>query len=350
MPMFAVDESYFAGAASIERVDGALRPWRLPHQSHGLFPSPGNALVDRAQCTSGVRLRFVTDASRLTLRFAPLGPTHGSVPEGHAFDLVRDNAILQVARCKGGATQAAFADLPAGKNLYEIWLPPSCGVDVQGLELPAGATLYPVPDRRPMWVTWGSSLTHCVRAGSAARVWPGTVARTHDLNLVNLGFGGQCHLDPMIAMHIRDLPASFISLKLGINMIGGGSVNARTYPALIVGAVQIIREKHPHTPLLLVSPYACPPRESTPNAVGYTLEGMRRDMQDVHRRCVEGGDRNLYYVSGYTLFTAEDIEEHAPDDKCHAGAAGIDLQAERFIKHAMPLLLGQPRDTRLSYR
>ena len=76
-----------------------------------------------------------------------------------------------------------------------------------------------------MWATWGSSLTHCVRAGSAARVWPGTVARTHDVNLVNLGFGGQCHLDPMVAMHIRDLPASCISMKLGINMMSG-SVNA----------------------------------------------------------------------------------------------------------------------------
>jgi len=344
MSVVTVDESYFAGAASIERVNGACRPWRLPHQSHALFPSPDNALVDRARCTSGVRVRFVTDASRIALRFAPIAPDHNAVPEGHAFDLVRSNEILQVARCHGGGTKATFTDLPDGENVYEIWLPPSCGVDVTGLDIPAGATLYPLPDRRPMWVTWGSSLTHCVRAGSAARVWPGTVARGYDLNLMNLGFGGQCHLDPMIAMYIRDLPASYISLKLGINMMSG-SVNARTYPALIVGAVQIIREKHPHTPMALVSPFACPPRESSPNAVGYTLEGMRRDMSDVHRRLVDTGDRNLYYVDGYRLFTSEDIEKHAPGDKCHADAAGIDVQAERFSRFAMPLLLGRQRHT-----
>ena len=32
-------------------------------------------------------------------------------------------------------------------------------------------------------------------------------ARTHNLDLTCLGYGGQCHLDPIVASMIRDLPA-----------------------------------------------------------------------------------------------------------------------------------------------
>jgi hypothetical protein len=83
------------------------------------------------------------------------------------------------------------------------------------------------------------------------------VVRRRGLHLTSLGFGGQCHLDAMMGRVIADLPADYITLKLGINTIGG-SHSARTYPAAIVGLVQIIRDKHPDTPMALVSPRASP--------------------------------------------------------------------------------------------
>ena len=167
------------------------------------------------------------------------------------------------------------------------------------------------------------------------------MARRFDLNLLSLGFGGDCHLDPMVAMLIRDLPADYISLKLGINTVGG-TVAARTYPALVTAAVQIIREKHPHTPLALISPIGYPPNETKPNVVGYTIEGMRRDMEAVQRRFVARGDMRLYYVNGLDLFGLDDIATYT-QDQCHPNAEGIDLQAERFCDKVMPLLLGRAR-------
>jgi len=259
-------------------------------------------------------------------------------PAGHPFDVVIGNEIVRVGHGLPGATEVTLAELPAGRRVLELWLPPSSPLVISEL-LVDGTFARPIPDRRPLWVTWGSSLTHCVRAGSAARIWPATVARRHDLNLQNLGFGGQCHLDPMVARYIRDQPADYISLKLGINTIGG-SVNARTYPALVTGAVAIIREKHPHTPIALISPIGYPPHETTPNVVGYTIEGMRQDMAAVHQRLVAAGDRNLYYVDGLAIFSVEEIHAHT-EDKCHPKADGIDLMAERFSEHVMPLLLGR---------
>lgn len=334
-----ITEPFIQGACSVERDGDALRPWRLPHTQRHLFPSPDDSLMDRAACPSGVRLRFETDATTLRLTFDPLPEPGENQPNGHAFDAVMDNDIVQTVPCGHGAREAVFDAAGRGRRVMEIWLPPGCQISLHQLHAAEATVLRPLPDRRPLWVTWGSSLTHCVRAASAARVWPATVARRHNLNLMNLGFGGNCHLEPMVAMTIRDLPAQYLSLKLGINALGN-SVSARTYPALVLAAVKIIREKHPHTPMALISPMASPPRESTPSATGYTLQGMRRDMQAVHRALVAAGDSCLYYVDGLEFFGEQDIHRYAADDLLHPDADGIDLQAERFSRLVLPLLMG----------
>lgn len=326
---------FFHGAISVEPTATGWHPWRLPHTRRHWFPAPDDALMAQAARPSNVRLRFTTDATTVTLRFLPLAELPPAVPDGHCFDAVIDGQIAQVIRCGAGATEAVFDNIGRGRRVVELWLPPSGPVTVTGLLAP-NAT--PTPDSRPLWVTWGSSLTHCVRAGSAARTWPGTVARRHQLNLVNLGFGGQCHLEPTVAMVIRDLPAQYISLKLGINT-HHGSVNHRTYPALVTAAVAIIREKHPRTPLALVSPIGYPPRETTPNAVGYTMADMRRDMAQVHQQFVAAGDQHLHYIDGLKVFNLDEIARFTPD-QCHPNAAGMDLMADHFSEHVMARLLG----------
>jgi len=332
-----LDESWFNGAASIERIEAGLKPHRLPHTQRHLYPSLNDGLLDRAAMASGVRLRFETDSPTLRLTFGPLPELIPVIP-AHCFDMVVNNQVVAVVSGKGGMTEAVFEGQPAAKRIVELWLPPSSPVVIASLEVAEGCSARPVPDRRRRWLTWGSSLTHCVRARSAAQTWPAIVARRHDLSLTNLGFGGECHLEPMVAMFIRDQPADLISLKFGINTIAG-SVNARTYPALVTGAIQIIREKHRHTPLVLASPIGYPPHETKPNVVGYTIEGMRRDAEAVVRRLVSAGDRHLYYVNGLNLFSVEEIHQWSAD-QCHPNGEGMHVQADHWDQHVMPLLLG----------
>lgn len=339
----ALDETYFQGILSVERSGDGFKPWRLPYTMRHRFD---DGLMIKAGCPSGVRLRFATEATTLTLRLKPLDEPGPAIPDGHCFDAVIDDRIVQVIRCRGGATEVVFDAIGHGRRTVELWLPLDCPVTITELLAADAATVRPVPDPRPLWVTWGSSLTHCVRAGSAARTWPATVARRHGLNLVNLGFGGQCHLDPTVAMVIRDLPAQYISLKLGINALINATVNSRTYTALVVAAIAIIREKHPQTPLALVSPIGFPANETTPNAAGYTVAAMRLDMEFVYNRCVAAGDTNLHYVDGLTIFNLDEIARYTKD-QCHPNAAGIDLMADRFSELVMwPLQRGLPHDVR----
>jgi hypothetical protein len=55
------------------------------------------------------------------------------------------------------------------------------------------------------------------------------VTRARGWDLTCLGYGGQRHLDPLIACTIRDRYADLISMCVGINIYGQGSLNVRTF-------------------------------------------------------------------------------------------------------------------------
>jgi lysophospholipase L1-like esterase len=330
-----LNADFFEGVVSVEEVDGGLKPWRLPHTQKELFPSPDEALLARAENCSGVRLRFETNAEQIQLSVV-VGDAVNSVTKRDAFvfDATIDGELIQSVPVKPGETKVRFADLPAGDKTVEIWLPQDSPVLLREMSVNDGATCMVQEDTRPRWVTYGSSLTHCVRAHSPARIWPAILSRRYDLNLISLGYGGQCCLDAMLGFVIRTFDADFVTLKMGINCIGAGHLSARTYPASAVGLVRVIRETQPETPIVLVSPIGHPPTETTPNPVGYTISGMRTDLKDVSERLIAAGDSNLTYADGLDVFSLPEIDEWA-EDECHPNADGIELMAENFDRAVM---------------
>ncbi len=332
-----LDATFFEGAVSVEQRDGWLKPWRLPHEQRWQFPSPDDALLARAENASGARLRFETDSPCLKLSFLPLPAVPPACErETFHFDVTIDGEIVASAPAPPGSEEVLIEALPTGSKVLELWLLPEAPVAIRALEIDDGASCRVVPDDRPKWVTYGSSLTHCVRAHSPARTWPAIVARRRGLNLTSLGFGGNCCLDSMVGRVIRDLPADLITLKLGINCISG-ALSPRTFPGAVMGLVQIIREKHPTTPLALISPIGYPPHETEPNVLNYTIAGMRRDIEDVYRRLVENGDKNVIYVNGLDVFNTDLIAQYTTD-QCHPNADGIEIMAENFDRAVMSKL------------
>lgn len=338
MQQVELNASFFAGVVSVERIDEGFRPWRLPHERRYLFPSPGNGLLTYAQYGSGCRLRFETETTAICLRVAPL-PVIPQVclRDSFVIDATVNGEIAASGTAAPGSEEITIQGLPAGEKIVEVWLPPEIPITVRALLVDDGAECRPVPDTRPKWVTYGSSLTHCVRAHGSARTWPAIIARKRRLNLISLGFGGQCHLEPVVGMAIRDLGADLITLKLGINCIGG-SLNARTFPGAVMGLVAIIREKQPETPLCLISPIGFPPNETKPNAVGYTISAMRDTIRDVYTALKENGDQHIHYVNGLDVFDLDLISRYTVD-QCHPNGDGIEIMAENFDRTVMAQLL-----------
>ena len=306
------------GAVSLQETEGGIMPWRTPHSSHVLFPEP---LLERSAMPAGVRISFRSNTTRVSGNIAPK-------KESGMLDLCCDGEVVASLDLAEKDT-FAFENLPDGAKLIELWLPQFGRFQLRSLEIDDGATLEAFTDTRPRWVTYGSSITQCRTAASPTQTWPGIVARTHGLNLTCLGYGGQCHLDAMVARMIRDLPADYISMCLGINIQGASSLGQRAFRPAIIGAVQIVREKHPDIPIVLMSPICSPPREENPNTVGFHLKRMREEVQAAAEALQTHGDRNVHYVDGLSVFGADYV--HLLPDDLHPDAEGYRVMGKNFV-------------------
>ncbi|MEM1013679.1 MAG: SGNH/GDSL hydrolase family protein [Planctomycetota bacterium] len=310
------------GHVSLEPVGEGFKPWRIPFNDRRLFPG----VAEKAESPAGVRLAFDTDAQTLQLR-AELADNGSLLPDVCVGD--------EVVAMPPGETVA----LPgSGMRHVEVWLPQSGTATVHGVELPTDATLArPEDDARPIWLTYGSSITHCAQAKSPTRTWPARAARQAGLDLTCLGFGGQCHLDPMVARVIRDQPADYISICCGINIHGAGSMNSRSFPAAVIGTIEIIREGHPDTPLCLISPIYSPPREEVATT-DLTLVSMRAGIREIVDLLRERGDERLFYVDGLDIFGPDSVPEDAdmktlmPDD-LHPEDVAQPILAGNVVRH-----------------
>ena len=311
------------GAISFNDTAHWRMPWRIPYEQLTLFPP--DALRERAAMPAGVRISCHTDSEFIAGQIEPCVATE---EDSISIDLYCDGEFCGSVPLEG-QRGFSFDGLPSGEKLLELWLPQHTEFRLRGLEVSDGASVRPYEDTRPKWVTYGSSITHCRAAASPSFTWPAIAAREHGLNLTCLGYGGNCHLEPMVARMIRELPADFLSMKVGINIYGSESLSPRTFQSAIIGFVNIVREKRPDTPFVVISSIFSPGREMTANAVGFTLADMRQETAEAVQAMKDRGDANLHYINGLELF-GPDLAHMLPDD-LHPDAEGYKIMGRNFV-------------------
>ncbi|MBK1789387.1 SGNH/GDSL hydrolase family protein [Prauserella cavernicola] len=349
------------GAPELEATPVGVRAHRLPAWAVAQAADPRLAMAESQP--SGVRLRFATDATALELRaHATRFRYRGAPPRPFGvFDLVVDGRLTGQASVDTatvvnidmatGAREITHADaggvlfdpLPAGTKRVEIWLPHNETIEL--LELRSDAPVVPLEEDRPVWLHHGSSISQGSNALHPTGIWP-VVAATHGgVDLLNLGFGGSALLDPFVARTIRDTPAQVISLKLGINVVNADLMRKRAFGSAVHGFLDTIRDGHPQTPLLVVSPILCPIHEHTPGPGAFDLDALARGelrfratgdpegvdqgqltltvvREELARIVAERSaeDRFLSYLDGRELYGAADAEELPLPDDLHPGA------------------------------
>ncbi|MGF1484368.1 MAG: SGNH/GDSL hydrolase family protein [Opitutales bacterium] len=334
MKTVPIEPPYIHGAVSLEPKAGGLKPWRIPYQEKTLF-APDEGVPDRAMKPAGVRLRFRTNSPTIQLKCV-LEPIADYEMD---FDfLVEGERIARARHHAPGEAFLSFERPDAEAAICEIWLPIFMPLQLTSLSVEDDALLEPAPDTRPKWVTYGSSITMCRAAESPSLTWPAVAARKCDLHLTCLGYGGQCHVDSMVARMMRDLPADLITLKLGINVQGQGTLDARSYIAAVIGFIQIIREKHPRTPIGLITPIVSPHRETQANVVGMSLEAYREQNREAFERLRAHGDTQLFLFEGPDVLLGLEDAHLLPDD-LHPNGEGYQRMGERAAAHILPPLL-----------
>lgn len=333
---------YLEGALSFRVSGEGLQPLRLSDRamdfSHEALRSP-----IAAEACNGVRLRFHTDATTVTVEMSlvisertafALDVGGMSAP---AIDLVVDGALRErrILPHHDRPQVNTFDGLSLNGSVVEVWLPHNVGAVIHRLS--SDAPLDPVVDSRPRWLVHGSSISHDAQAEGPSDTWPAQLARARGWHLTHLGFRGECHLDPFVAREIAGARADLVTLELGINVHNFQSMRERTFSPAVHGFLQTIRDTLPDTPLTVVSPVFGAERESQASSVtldgrelhgDLTLSIIRDILHEAVSRRRDSGDQRVFAVNGLDLLGPGDARLFP--DGLHPNAEGSRLIAQRI--------------------
>ncbi|WP_042370750.1 GDSL-type esterase/lipase family protein [Streptacidiphilus neutrinimicus] len=369
-----VTEDLLRGHLDVERTArGGLLPHRLPAPARRQLPDEQFALVEAQP--SGVRLVFRTRATLVELDTLPTKRAYLGLPApaDGVYDLLVDGRLAAQTGVPGGNVRiidmstgsgelregpsgtARFTGLPPQDKQVEIWLPHNETTEL--IALRADAPILPAPDGgRRRWLHHGSSISHGSNAASPTTTWPALAAAEGGVDLVNLGFGGSALLDPFTARTLRDTPADLISVKIGINIVNADAMRLRAFGPAVHGFLDTIREGHPTTPFLVVSPLLCPVQEDTPGPLApdfssgtlrfkatgdpaeraagrLTLTVIREELARIVADRA-GDDPNLHHLDGLLVYGPADYREFPLPDEIHPDPAGHRRIAANFARHA----------------
>lgn len=369
------------GFIELEHTSLGVLPHRLPAKARAQCSDPQLLMVEAQP--SGVRLIFRTTARLVELDVLPTRRQLIGLPArpNGVYELCVDGRLERQASAEGatilridmstgttalepGLPQTLrFADLPDGDKLIEIWLPHNETTELIGLR--ADAPIEPVAEPGlPVWLHHGSSISQGSNALSPTGIWPVIAARACGLELTNLGFGGSALLDPFTARTMRNTPADVISVKIGINLVNLDLMRLRAFGPAVDGFLDTIREGHPETPLLVVSPLLCPIHEITPGPGMFDMEALANGetkflasgnpdeikagklnltvIRDQLAKIVERrarDDKNIHYLDGRALYGEQDNASLPLPDRLHPDAATHRLIGERFVSTIKDLLV-----------
>jgi hypothetical protein len=360
------------GALELEHTGRGLMPHRLPARARAQCADPQLAMAESQP--SGVRLVFHTRATAIAIDVLPTRYHYAGVPPRPAgvYDLLIDGQLVAQGSAAGGDTTTIdmaagtaskqsgpvgtvqFSDLPDHDKKVEIWLPHNEITELVALR--TNARIRPDSDHgRRVWLHHGSSISQGSNSDSPTTIWPAIAASRGNVELINLGFGGSALLDPFTARAMRDTPANLVSLKIGINLVNTDLMRLRAFTPAVHGFLDTIREGHPTTPLLVISPLYCPIHEDTPGPGAFdqsalmagkvsfratgdpaerragklTLTVIREELRRIVQLRAKD-DPHLHYLDGLDLYGQQDFADLPLPDQLHPEGRAHRRIGERF--------------------
>ena len=158
----------------------------------------------------------------------------------------------------------------------------------------------------------GDSVAEGWVASGPALAWPAIAGREQGLDVVNMGYAGAARGELASAEQIAALDASVISISHGTNCWTRTPHSVDMMRAAVAAFIDVVRQGHPETPIVVVSPVLRPDAETTPNRLGASLSDLRAAMEEA------AAERDVVLVPGRDLIGPDELADGIhPDDEGH---------------------------------
>ncbi len=301
--------------------------WRLPKRLKGAVREPVWGLATHP---SGGRIRFAADTVSLgiKLHYRSVGRMNNMCAVGQmGVDLYVDNVYWKTVfpTEAGDLVGTYFSNLPRKRREISLYLPLYHPVQVLGVGVDEAAMLWPP---RPFAVEkpvafYGSSITQGGCSSRPGLSYQALLGRMANVDFVNLGFSGNGKGDPEVAHAMAEIDASCFVMDFGVNCDSVEACRSVYAPFLA-----IIREKHPLTPMLCVTPVFATVEMFVP-ASRDKWSGLRRVIREAVAARRSNGDRRISLVEGADLLGPEGHEGFV--DGTHPNDLGFEAMAKGLL-------------------
>ncbi len=301
-------------------------------------PYPRAAPLDRmripgdtwlmASIPVGVRLELVGDADLVRIVYSAQTDQTGYRGDGAGITFQSwaegDGGwgLLGEAPAYVGESQQCMVPARPGSRTV-IYVPEGMKPTVESVKAGRGS-IEPAPDQ-PRWVVYGDSVAEGWIASAPALAWPAVAGRDFGLDHANLGYAGASRGEIASAEQVGRVEADVITVCHGTNCWTRTPHSAEQMRANTDAFLEILRQDHPDTPIVVASPVIRPDAEAKPNRLGATLGDLRAAMEEVASKRIADGDTRMSLVRGLDLIGPEHLGDGIhPDDEGHARmASGI---------------------------
>lgn len=276
---------------------------RLPSYLNGKTRPPVWSLSKNC---SGLAIRFRTNSPVIAAKWEVTGDVvmNHFAPSGiKGLDLycLKNGKwqFVNSARPAGKTTTTVIIDHMSGNDMeYMLYLPLYDGlVNLEiGVKSTAaiGNPLVDSPRKEKPVVFYGTSITQGGCASRAGMAYPSQLSRMLNRQIINLGFSGNGQLDLEIAEAMATIDASCFVMDCLPN-VTTAQMNEK-----YVRFLELIREKKPEVPILLVESILFP-HMYFDQTVFSLLQEKNSVLHKIYTEQKKKGDRHLYYMKAGQL-------------------------------------------------
>lgn len=266
------------------------------------------AVWNLAKDSAGISARFTTDSPEISVRWklrsSGLSLSNMPAMSVSGVDLyVKDSGKWRWAGVGKSEKfpvneQKVVGNMTRRKREFMLYLPLYNGVESVEIGVLPDASISKAapfaPNIKPV-LFYGTSIVQGASAARAGMAYPAILSRRLNLPVINLGFSGNCKMEPELAEFLGEIDASVYFIDCLPNLSNGEEVEAKASKF-----IEILRRKRPNTPIILVENIQYPDVfiEERKRQI---FESKNKGLQTVYKNLQKSGAKNVYYIPSTNL-------------------------------------------------